>query len=178
VNKWWKNVRVRSLGLLVVGLSVGVVGLQLGREARWDPQWVFAIAGVDVVAWLLVGASLSVGLVCTVAGSTWVVFAAPAVRAAESRAILVFCCSAGFALVAVLTGVWTDWDMLAPVGSRHRNAPAGVLIVLSLILALPGSIASVRTYLLGPDTAPQKEPKPWTTRRIFDEDGKRIHYDD
>ncbi|GAB2446885.1 hypothetical protein GCM10027029_00400 [Conyzicola lurida] len=153
--------RVRALGLLVVGLLVGVLGLQLGHDARWDPQWVFSGWGFDVVAWLAVGACLVVGVACTLVGTVWVVFAAPAVRTSPGRAGLIFAGSIAFGLVAVLTGVWTDGDMLALVGSGRRSAPAWVLIVLSLVLALPGTVASVRSYLLGPDGSSRgSDPKP------------------
>jgi hypothetical protein len=170
---------VRSLGLLVIGLLAGVLGLQLGRDARWDPQWIFAVWGFDVVAWLVVGVCLVVGVGCTLLGTVGVVFAMPAVRTTPGRAGVVLACSIAFGLVALLTGVWTDWNMLAIVGSGRRSAPAWVLIVLSLFLALPGTVASVRSYLLGPDGSTRGSPgKPWAVRRIFDEDGKRIHYDE
>ena len=155
MNKWWKSVRLWALMLLEIGLLLTVLGIHLLVEA-----------GSPLAVGVLV-----LGAVGSILGAVWIVFGAPAVRASRRRAVGVFFASLAFALVAVFTGIFTGWDMLASVGSAGRRAPAWLLIVLSLTLALPGGIAAVRTFA---------EPKPrvWRVRPLFDEQGTRIHYDE
>lgn len=69
VTKWWKRDPFRPLGLIVIGVLFVALTVYLGTDIDWDLSYVFSSYRGEVVAWLLLGACLLLGVGSIVLGT-------------------------------------------------------------------------------------------------------------